>query len=233
MQTMEILDILILSAIAVFLGFRLRSILGRRVGHQESPKSERAFFRGQEEARKAAQDPSSQDDILLQKDNLQKGKFEQSPQTENERVFPPLQRIREQTEGFTEKSFLQGAEMAFEEILSAFAKGELNKIRRLVSSGILQDFIRKTKARRKRQRSVEHTLVQLWPPGIVSASLQEGTARIGVLFESLQIHVVRDHEKNIVEGDSQTPRKVRDHWIFEREMSSSDLNWALAEISDG
>ena len=93
------IDIILLGMIAGFIILRLRSILGRKTGHE--PKIYPNF------AEKKFSVPKSETKDLKQN--------------------------HEKLEGNDRKEFLKGAEIAYENIITAFAKGDQEKLNPLLS----------------------------------------------------------------------------------------------------
>ena len=111
---LQFFDIIVFAVIAVFLIYRLRSVLGKRTGYQKPPTP------NQYTSKKYAPPKKN---IPQLKDNEQK-----------------LLTIYEAIEGFDHKSFLEGAKKAFEIIISAFNEGEKKTLKELVSKDVFTAF---------------------------------------------------------------------------------------------
>ena len=94
------IDIILLGMIAGFIILRLRSILGRKTGHESK------VYPGFEEKRF----------------NIPKNEVK------------PMKQNHDVLEGKEKKEFLKGAEIAYETILTAFANGEVKKLRDLINT---------------------------------------------------------------------------------------------------
>ena len=112
------LDIVIFAMIAVFLGLRLRSVLGRRNLDQEPPRP-----RPQQEGGGPVIDLAPR----------------RVPPADA-RPQDPLAQIGAADPTFNPQQFLSGAQWAFETIVKAFAAGDKAALRPLLSDSVFADF---------------------------------------------------------------------------------------------
>ena len=115
------LDIVIFAMIAVFLGLRLRSVLGRRNSDHDQPP-------------RPSQDIGNGPVIDLAARRV--------PPTETGRPQPqdPMAQIAAADPAFNPEQFLAGAQWAFETIVKAFAAGDKEALGPLLSEQVLADF---------------------------------------------------------------------------------------------
>lgn len=227
MQTGLPIDILIFAAIAAYLVFRLRNVLGRRDGHQggyhDPFDRKETSDRGREDARMDSQDPDGKDTVATPflDGSDQRDEKEEGP------VLAGLRDIRARDPGFDPDQFLEGACQAFELILRAYAGGDTATLKPLLSTEVCGNFIRAIRDREQAGEVLEDTLI-----GIDNASLQEAyvdghTAFVIVRFVSQQINATRGENGDIVDGDPDQPLSVSDCWTFSRDTRSGDPNWVL------
>lgn len=196
-------DILIFAILAVFLIFRLRSVLGRRDGFEENP---------QEKAGKAAfqiRDAISEDDILASGEGVEA--------------------IIKADPYFSQQSFLQGAENAYRMILENFASGDMDQLKPLLGYDMAASFSEAIRDRRKAGEELSISLVELSRVDLLRAWVSEGVASIVVEYHSTQIRVLRDEAGVIIDGESEEPETFVDQWTFERDVSTDNPNWLLTE----
>ena len=127
------------------------------------------------------------------------------------------------------KEFLNGAKIAYETIITDFAKGDLKKIKSLLDNKILDQFKNSIKERETKGLISDTTFV-----GISSAKIKEhkennNIFEVTVDFASEIISCIRDKDKKIISGDPQKIKKVYDTWKFSRDIRSSNPNWSLVE----
>ena len=140
---------------------------------------------------------------------------------------PILKNILEKED---KETFLKGAEIAYETILIAFAKSEKEKLKRLLSKEIYQNFAQAIDERNKEGIKSELTFI-----GIKESKLEKfekvedkfsATAKIVCEIVSVK----RNKKNEIIEGDPDKIKTVIDHWKFSKSASSQNPNWFLAEI---
>ena len=214
-------DIILFAMVAVFLALRLRSVLGRRTGHERRRDS---MIRQAE--------PTGDKVISLG----QRGIVASPPPTTEppaDAVAAGLGRIREADPGFDPAEFLQGARGAFEMIVAAFAAGDTAKLRPLLADEVYAPFSAAIEERNAARETLETRILALKRLDIVAADLVGTTARATLKLVSDQINVVRAHDGSIVDGDPDKPIEKTDFWTFARDTRSSDPNWLLVATDSG
>lgn len=145
----------------------------------------------------------------------------------NPSVSKGLMEIKAADPSFNARDFTLGARSAFEMILQAFAKGDRDTLKSLLSAEIYEDFEQEITDRETREVSEEVTLVAIRQADITAASVRGKHAEISVQFVTEQIVVDRDKEGNIVGGDASSSVQVSDEWTFTRDTRSNNPNWTL------
>ena len=128
-----------------------------------------------------------------------------------------------------QKEFVKGAKIAYESIITSFAKGELKNISYLLDKKIFDDFTEAVKERNKNNHITETTFI-----GVNSAEIKEhkdhgNIIEVVVDFVSEIISCVKDKDGKIISGDAQKIKKVHDTWKFCRDIRSNNPNWFLKE----
>jgi predicted lipid-binding transport protein (Tim44 family) len=217
------IDILFFAMVAAFIALRLRSVLGRRTGHERRRSG--AFGPARPSSNGAA------DNVVALPDRS-------GPQAESEAgiadlkdgsVKAGLTQIRLADARFDLKGFLRGAHSAFEMIVEAYAAGDKDALRPLLADDVYNGFAGAIDQRCARGQSLETQLIAIRGADVVEAGMQGSNARIAVRFTSEQVNVVRDGAGNVLEGDPGTAEEVVDIWTFERDARSPDPNWTLVE----
>jgi predicted lipid-binding transport protein (Tim44 family) len=218
----QFLDIILFGAIAAFLILRLRSVLGRRSGQDQSPKHDPLRDRRKED--------SPEDKIIQLPDRTSPGEAEDLAAAGVDAGSPVeqgLTQIKLADRSFDTKGFINGTKAAFEMIVSAFSQGDSKTLRPLLSNDVYDDFNGAIKAREERDETLESTLVGISEADIIEAELQGKTAFVTVKFITEQINVTRDAQGEAVNGDSGGVSTVTDIWTFARNTRSRDPNWTL------
>ena len=127
------------------------------------------------------------------------------------------------------KEFIKGAKIAYESIITSFAKGDLKNISYLLDKKILDDFTDAVQERKKNNNVSETTFI-----GVNSAEIKEhkdhgSIMEVVVDFESEIISCVKDKDGQIISGDMKKIKKVHDTWKFTKDKNSSNPNWLLVD----
>ena len=192
------IDIILLAMIAGFIILRLRSILGRKTGHEDKiyPRfSEKNF----EEFRK-------QKDINIKK-----------------KTFNELEAEEKQ-------NFIKGAEIAYETIITAFAKGDKKSLKGLLTPRMSTNFNQAISEREDKGIKSELTFIGMKESNLEKYEKVQDNIFATVKFVSDIISVKKDKNNNIVDGNPDRIKTVTDHWKFSKKESSNSPNWYLAEI---
>ena len=224
MEGFQFIDIIILAMAAGFIVLRLRSVLGRRTGHEPTPDSP---------------DPRAEDSFTRNPDNvvqLPVPPARRSPESVMLDIEPAYQgtpleaglvQIKMSDPSFSASGFLEGAAKAFEMIVAAYAKHDIDTLRPLLSTDVYARFAASIQDREERGESMDTELVVLKPPRLGNVEVREGRAVVDVRFQSEQVNVVKDKSGTIVEGDRDHVDSVTDVWTFARELASPSPNWML------
>lgn len=225
------IDILIFAVIAVFLIYRLNSVLGTRHG------SERQRPNPFDPAQQAPAPREQMDGVTLDAEPIREnvvplGGLENhvaEGANQDGRIEAGLRDIAGADSYFELNSFMQGARSAFEMIVMAYSRGDLDTLRPLLSPKLYADFAAGVKAREALGHSNELTIHRIKVARIVEAHLGGTMAYITVDFDVEETSVTRDASGNIVEGSPDRIFSVEDIWTFTRDIRNSDPNWTLIE----
>ena len=80
--------------------------------------------------------------------------------------------LRRMDRSFSEKQFLQGASMAFDMILTAYAEGDLTQLKRLLGYDLLQSFTESVQERNKAGESLSITLDDMKEASILNITVR-------------------------------------------------------------
>ena len=227
MQGTELFDIILLGLLAGFIAFRLYSVLGKRTGHERTRDDQLRMPDGAETNPKPA---SNKDNVVtLPERPAQSGTGAAGANP----LARALMDIKLADRSFDTERFLSGARSAYETIVTAFARGERDTLRPLLSDDVFETFERAIKSREARQVRVDFTFLKLKGARVSAAELKGRTAEVTVTFESEVMMAGYDPAGALVEGDAKTPHSVIDIWSFARDLGSRDPNWALVATASG
>ena len=129
--------------------------------------------------------------------------------------------------GFDPAPFVDGAKMAYEAIVMAFAEGDEATLEQLLGTDVFEGFQRAIRERDTRGEKVLSSLVGIDKADIIEVEVKNRTAYVTVKFVSELISVTRDADGEVIEGDPKKVREVTDIWTFAREVGSKNPNWKL------
>lgn len=219
-----------LLAVALVVFWRLRSVLGTRTGTEKPPFDIFGTKRGGSHETGAtvsrlpepASTPASATDDREPPPPVWKGYAEDgSP------LAGALARMAEGDPAFTPRAFVDGAKVAYEMIIDAFAKGDKPALKNLLSKEVFDGFSRAIDARIAQGQRVESRFVGIDKATIQQASLVGRKASITMEFVSELISATYDKAGDVIDGDPKGIRQVTDVWTFERDVGSRDPNWKL------
>ena len=192
------IDIILLAMIAGFIILRLRSILGRKTGHEDK------FYSGFSE--KKFEEFRKQQEVKFKKKNSNA------------------------LEGQEKEQFIQGAEIAYETIITAFAKGDKKGLKNLLTPEMSSNFDLAITERNNKGIKSELTFVSMKESNLEKYEKIQNNIFATVKFVSDIISVKKDKNNNIIEGNPDRIKTVTDQWKFSKKESSNSPNWYLAEI---
>lgn len=219
---------LILLVIAIIVAWRLFSVLGTRTGNERRID----FPLGQPDKRTQASAPATEASDTGQEEVRYGLPEEERPvwegvAEEGSALARTLQRMREIDPDFDARHFLEGAKVAYEMIVTAFAQGDERTLESLLAPEIFRQFSDAIARRREQGLAQELEFVGLDEAELVDARLDGTKARLKVKFVSKVITTTRDEAGEVVEGNPEKLVTVREAWTFERDLTSRDPNWRL------
>lgn len=213
------LDIIILLVVVVLVFSKLKSLLGTRPDNFEQRKisdenAAKIFDMIVKEAEKNA---------AAEARNMEKEEV-QVPEEELSETDKVLAKIP----GFNREKFLTGAERAFEIIISAFSKGDVETLEMLVSKSLLKKFQEIIEKRKAEGITSETDFIGFDDVEITNAKISKSdVAKITVRFVSEQVNILKNKDGEVIEGDENFIQNITDSWTFERALTSTNPNWLL------
>ncbi len=129
------------------------------------------------------------------------------------------------------KQFLKGADIAYEQIITSFAKGDKRLLKNLLGKGLFDDFSEVIDERNKKDLRYETTFIGIKSSKILEFKKIENIYKVTVNFVSEIITCVKDKNNKIIEGNPDTIKTVNDVWKFSKNMWSQNPTWYLVETS--
>jgi len=210
------IQLLVLAGIALFLIIKLKSVLGTREGFEKPPTQESGILSGNSRPQLEVIEGGPDRDIT---DHVEEGSD----------MAKTLAAMKKADPRFSVSEFLQGARGAYEMILMAFERGQLDSIVPFLSEDVFEAFSEVVDAREAQGLTVEANFIGVRETSLVGAEFDESTrvAEITVKFIGELNTIVRDRAGDIVEGGKNEVKRQKDIWTFARTMGSDDPNWKL------
>ena len=130
------------------------------------------------------------------------------------------------------KQFLKGAEIAYEQILTSFAKGDKKTLKSLLEKNMFNRFTEVIDERKNKELTYETTFIGLKSSKIVEFKKIENIYKVTVNFVSEIITCVKDKNNKVIEGNPDTIKTVNDVWKFSKNMWSHNPTWYLVETTN-
>ena len=133
-------------------------------------------------------------------------------------------------EGEEKEKFIKGAEIAYENIITAFAKGDKKSLKGLLTPRMATNFNQAISDREDKGIKSELTFIGMKESNLEKFEKVQDNIFATVKFVSDIISVKRDKSNNVLEGNPDRIKTVTDHWKFSKKETSNSPNWYLAEI---
>lgn len=211
------IGIVLLAALAAFLGLRLYSVLGKRTGHEQTfvtPLDTATASGGTkiEETRSGAL-PSS--------DTVFEATAEDG-----------VRAIATADRSFDVARFLDGAKSAYRMILEAYWRGDMDAVAPYVGDDVRSAFHASIAERQAAGHVFDNKLMAIESATIVHAATDGKVATIIVRFDADIAAVTRDGEGRVVAGSLSDAVPTHDVWTFTRTVRGDDPNWILTDTDE-
>ncbi|WP_157014442.1 Tim44/TimA family putative adaptor protein [Mesorhizobium xinjiangense] len=227
---MEFLDFgtlfFIVAAVVIFL--QLRNVLGRRTGNERPP------FDPYTAARTRTGEEADGQDNVVSLPRRKGGAEVENIYAAIDKVAEPgtplnkgLRAVRDADADFDPAGFVEGAKMAYEMIVMAYADGDRKALKNLLSREVYDGFVSAISEREGRAEQIQSSFVGIDKADIVSAEMKGTEAHITLRIVSELISATRNDSGAVIDGDPETVAEVKDVWTFARDTRSRDPNWKL------
>ena len=214
------IQLLVLAGVAIFLFIKLRAVLGTRDGFEKPPVP-------LDDAR-----PRAKRDFEVIEGGPDRDITDLVPDGSPSAIA--LAAMKKAEPGFSVGTFLEGARGAYEMILMAFDKGEMDRIKPFLAPDVFDTFAQAVAQREKDGLRIESTFIGLREMVLHEATFDAASreADIAVRFLGETTSLVRNTAGEVVEGSPTAVKKQRDIWTFSRRMGVDDPNWHLSATGD-
>ena len=209
-----VIQLLVLAGIALFLILRLKNVLGTREGFEkpQAKVSSSARKRGDFAVIEGGPDRDITDHVAEESDSAK-----------------ALMAMKAAEPSFNGGEFLSGARGAYEMILMAFEKGDMEQIRPFLAEDVFETFADVVKDREEQGLKIDANFVGVREITLTSATFDEESreGEITVRFVGELTSVVKGKDGQVIEGNPNEIKRQKDVWTFARPMGTDDPNWQL------
>ena len=202
-EAFQYIDILILAIIAGIVLLRLRSVLGRRTGHEKTDKTSYNYETPQ----------TSQEEKVIP-------------------IEPKTSPSKREDGWFDNDDFLRGAANAYETIVTNFENGNKDALKSLLSDDVLNSFSSVIDERNSKNETVEFNFIGIEKSEIVHKDLKKNPMEVTVRFISEMITCIKNSKDEVISGSLNQVQKITDVWTFEKLKDKKSSNWLLTATSD-
>lgn len=218
---------------AVVIFFQLRSVLGRRTGNERPP------FDPYTAARNREKEAAKTDNVVSLPRKRAAGEPGEDVYAAIDAAAPPpsdlnrgLRAIRDADPSFDPKTFVDGAKMAYEMIVMAYADGDRKTLKNLLSREVYDGFVAAIGDRESRSEKIQSSFIGINKAEIVGADMKGTEAHVTLRIISELISATRNRAGEVIDGDPETVAEVKDVWTFARDTRSKDPNWKLVATEE-
>ena len=202
-EAFQYIDILILAIIAGIVLLRLRSVLGKRTGHEKTDKTSYNY------------------------------EAPRQSQTEKVIPIEPEKSSSATTDSwFDNDDFLRGASNAYEMIVTNFENGNKDALKSLLSVDVMNSFSSVIDERNSKNETVEFNFIGIEKSEIVHKDLKKNPMEVSVRFISEMITCIKNSKDEVISGSLNQVQKITDIWTFEKYSNRKGSNWLLVATSD-
>ena len=202
-EAFQYIDILILAIIAGIVLLRLRSVLGRRTGHEKTDKTSYNYETPQ----------TSKEEKVIP-------------------IEPKTSSSAREDGWFNNDDFLRGAANAYETIVTNFENGNKDALKPLLSDDVLNSFSTVIDERNSKNETVEFNFIGIEKSEIVHKDLKKNPMEVTVRFISEMITCIKNNKDEVISGSLNQVQKITDVWTFEKIKDKKSSNWLLTATSD-
>lgn len=214
----------LVAAVLIFL--QLRSVLGRRTGNEKPPFEPVSPREG---ARPDAVDTGKvitlpRREVAENEDRLNQADLYAKSGSEANSDLRELMKV---DPTFDPKSFFQGARVAYEMIVTAFAEGDRKTLRGLLSPEVFESFDRAIAEREARGEKVKFNFVGISRLDLARVDIKGSDVQVTLSIGGQFISATLDKSGQVVDGDEEQVAEVSDVWTLSRDMRARDPNWTV------
>lgn len=222
-------DIIIFAAIAVFLFFKLRNVLGEVDESEQKPAVKQPV---------KTKTPSKTEQERMAKLNRLSVQFGPghwptvTPDFKlvmNATTHNNLLNVHKTYPQFDPYDFLQGAKRALPMIIEAVSKGDKTTLKNLLSEEIFSLYEEEIDRRRSQGETWDSDVTDIKSALISGVEVDGSRTELTVDYEAVEKITARDKEGNFIDDQDGRTEKTKYRWQFAKDMTSNNHIWTLIQ----
>ena len=145
-------------------------------------------------------------------------------------VSGSLNKIKSIDASFTTSDFIDGAKAAYSMILEAFAEGDKETLKTLLTNKVYKVYTNEIKKREEGKLKQVTDLVRLLEATVKSIKVNGKTATIEVVYKAELSSALFDGNNNLIQGDPDLLALISETWSYKKDLTSTKLNWLLSDV---
>ena len=196
------------AVVALFVLFQLYNVLGKKIGRQPEDNARALPKVGAVPPAAGAAEGGARSPAL------------------EAAALAAISGLKAREPGFDPSRFLEGARQAHESIVRAYAAGDRETLKPLLTEPVMQSFEAGITAREARGEVEQAEFIH--PPRadleLATVEGERAVAKVRFLAELRNRVTPTEGEERVEE------RRTAEHWTFERALGADDPNWVLARV---
>jgi len=217
----QFLEIIFFALLSAYLFYRLWSIMGQETDEdiERRERHQRSLF-------------EEEDNVipLKRKNNISTDAPYENRDDEyllKAGVREALKQIRQQEPEFDVREFLEGAKSAYEMIIEAYSKGNLQTLKTLLTDNVFHQFKQAIKQQAEEGTITKTSIDRIDRTEIDTIKIIEEEVRITVRYHSRQVIVTQKDNGEIIDNPAEISIPITDIWTFCRRFKDPNPNWYL------
>lgn len=215
-----LLELLFFALLSAYIFYRLWSVLGQESeadDERREDKRKKLETILQDNVIQMPQRKTADSPVNTDEENLKSG------------VKDALSGLKKADPSFDLSKFLNGAKGSYEMVNQAFADGDTETLKLLLSPKVFDAFAQEIDDRNKRGESYDVSIENFDRVDVDAIEIHDDDVLITVRFRTRQIPVTHDKAGNITENQAKISIPVTEIWTFNRKISSAEPNWYLVK----
>jgi predicted lipid-binding transport protein (Tim44 family) len=213
----QLIEIVFFALLAGYLFFRLWSVLGKETDEDIDRRQKSFSNESEEETGKIIPLPGRAP--ILEEPTL--------PDDLTPGVREGVRQLQALEPDFQVESFLKGAKRAYKMIIEAYASGDRETLKELLTLNAYQQFEKAIETRESENQTSEVRIEAFEKIEVDHIDVKDKEALVTVRYRTRQVILTRDHTGVILDNPAEISVPMTDIWIFQRKMGEENPNWLL------